>query len=203
MTSDVSRETPAFPERWGFALPALQRYEHRLATVGAEWGLIGPREVERLWDRHIVNSALMEALIPQGASVIDVGSGAGLPGIPLAIVRPDLHVTLLEPLLRRSVFLAETVAELGLGDRVTVVRGRAEDRSVPAAAIVTARAVAALDKLIGWCWPLVAPGGQLLALKGERAQAEVDEAAPRLKKLGLTATIRTVDGTTTVVVGKQ
>lgn len=145
----------------------------------------------------------MEALIPHGADVIDVGSGAGLPGIPLAIVRPDLQVTLLEPLLRRSVFLAETVAELGLGDRVTVVRGRAEDRSVPAAAIVTARAVAALDKLIGWCWPLVAPGGQLLALKGERAQAEVDEAAPRLKKLGLTATIRTVDGTTTVVVGKQ
>ncbi len=203
MTSDVSRETPAFPERWGFALPELRRYEHRLATVGTEWGLIGPREVERLWERHILNSALIESLVPVGSHVIDVGSGAGLPGIPLALVRPDLQVTLLEPLLRRSLFLRETVVELGLTDRVSVVRGRAEDRLVPPARIVTARAVAALDKLLGWCWPLVAPDGQLVALKGERAQAEVDEAAPRLKKLGLTATIRTVGGTTAVIVGKQ
>ena len=202
MTPDVSRETPALDERWGFAVPALKQYEQRLATVGLERGLIGPREVERLWERHVVNSAVLEACVPDGVDVIDVGSGAGLPGIPLALVRPDLHVTLLEPLLRRSVFLEETVAELGLQDRVTVVRGRAEDKLVAPAQIVTARAVAALDKLIGWCWPLVAPGGAIVALKGERAQQEIEEAAPKLKKLGLTATIRTVGNTTAVIVRK-
>lgn len=203
MTSDVSRETPAFDERWGFAVPALQRYEQRLATVGLERGLIGPREVERLWDRHIVNSAVLESCIPMGADVIDVGSGAGLPGIPLALVRPDLHITLLEPLLRRSVFLEETVLELDVQERVTVVRGRAEDKGMPKAQIVTARAVAALDKLIGWCWPLVKPGGAIVALKGERASVEIEDAAPRLKKLGLAATIRTVGNTTTVIVTAQ
>lgn len=200
MNSDVSRETPALDERWGFAVPALHQYEQRLATVGLERGLIGPREVDRLWDRHILNSAVLEACVPEGADVIDVGSGAGLPGIPLALVRPDVHVTLLEPLLRRSVFLEETVAELGLSDRVQVIRGRAEDRRVPPAQIVTARAVAALDKLLLWCWPLVRSGGSLVALKGERAQEEIDAAAPRLKKLGLTATIRTVGNTTAVIV---
>ena len=200
MTSDVSRETPAFEERWGFAVPALQRYEQRLATVGLERGLIGPREVERLWDRHIVNSAVLEACVPLDVDVIDVGSGAGLPGIPLALVRPDLQVTLLEPLLRRSIFLEETVEELGIGDRVRVVRGRAEDKLVQPAAVVTARAVAALDKLVGWCWPLVRPGGAIVALKGDRAQEEITDAAPRLKKLGLTATIRTVGNTTAVIV---
>lgn len=202
MTSDVSRETPALEERWGFAVPALKRYEERLATVGLERGLIGPREVERLWERHVLNSAVLEACVPTNADVIDVGSGAGLPGIPLALVRPDLHVTLLEPLLRRSVFLEETVADLGLQDRVQVVRGRAEDKLVAPAQIVTARAVAALDKLVGWCWPLVAPGGAIVALKGERAQQEIEEAAPKLKKLGLTATIRTVGNTTAVIVRK-
>lgn len=200
MTPNVSRETPALDERWGFAVPALQQYEERLATVGLERGLIGPREVERLWDRHIINSAVLESCVPEGSTVIDVGSGAGLPGIPLAIVRPDLRVTLLEPLLRRSVFLEETVAELGLSDRITVVRGRAEDKLVPPADIVTARAVAALDKLLAWCWPLVRTGGSLVALKGERAQEEVDAAAPRLKKSGLTATIRTIGNTNAVIV---
>lgn len=200
MTPDVSRETPALEERWGFALPALRQYEQVLATVGLERGLIGPREVDRLWDRHILNCAVLEECIPHGAEVIDVGSGAGLPGIPLALVRPDLTVTLLEPLLRRSQFLEETVAALGLQDRVHVVRGRAEDRLVAPAPVVTARAVAALDKLVGWCWPLVAPGGCLVALKGERAQEEIDAAAPRLRKLGLTATIRTVGNTTAVIV---
>lgn len=202
MTPDVSRETPALEERWGFAVPALRAYEQRLATVGLERGLIGPREVERLWERHVLNSAVLEACVPESADVIDVGSGAGLPGIPLALVRPDLHVTLLEPLLRRSIFLEETVAELGLQERVTVVRGRAEEKVVAPAQIVTARAVAALDKLVGWCWPLVAPGGAIVALKGERAQQEIEEASPKLKKLGLTATIRTVGNTTAVIVRK-
>ena len=200
MNDHVSRETPALPERWGFAVPALTQYEHILATTGLERGLIGPREVERLWDRHIVNSAVLEELLPQGASVIDVGSGAGLPGIPIALVRPDLHVTLLEPLLRRSNFLQEAVDELGIGERVTVVRGRAEEKLVAPADIVTARAVASLDKLIQWCWPLVAKGGAMVVLKGDRAADEVAEAAPRLKKLRLQTTIRTVGNTTAVVV---
>ena len=200
MTDHVSRETPALPERWGFALPGLREYERILATIGLERGLIGPREVDRLWDRHILNSALIAEVFPEGATVIDVGSGAGLPGIPLALVRPDLRITLLEPLLRRSVFLQETVDALGLSGRVTVVRGRAEDGGLPRADIVTARAVAGLDKLLGWCWPLVKPGGAIVALKGERAQEEINEAQPRLQKLGCTATIRTVGNTTVVLV---
>lgn len=193
----VSRETP---EHWAPALPTLRAYEARLASVGLERGLIGPREVNRLWDRHIVNSAAIESLIPVGASVIDVGSGAGLPGIPLALVRPDLRVVLLEPLLRRSVFLEETIGLLGIADRVSVVRGRAEDRVVPPADIVTARAVAPLDRLIGWCWPMVKAGGRLLALKGERAQEEVDAAGPTLRKSGLTATIQPVGNTAVVII---
>lgn len=165
-----------------------------------ERGLIGPREVDRLWDRHIVNSAALESLIPEGVTVIDVGSGAGLPGIPLALVRPDLRVVLLEPLLRRSVFLQETVDELGIADRVTVVRGRAEEKLVPPAEVVTARAVAGLDQLVRWCWPLVKKGGRIVALKGEKAQLEVEEAAATLRKLGLTATIQSVENTAAVIV---
>lgn len=200
MTPDVSRETPVVPDRWGFAVPALLTYQDRLATVGLERGLIGPREVDRLWDRHIINSAALESVIPKGVTVIDVGSGAGLPGIPLALVRPDLKVVLLEPLLRRSIFLQETVDLLGIGDRVHVVRGRAEDKLVPPADVVTARAVAALDKLITWCWPLVKKGGRIVALKGERAQQEIDEAAGTLRKLRLTATIQSVENTAAVIV---
>lgn len=193
----VSRETP---ERWDFAVPALHVYEDRLATAGLERGLIGPRELDRLWDRHILNSAVLETLIPHGVTVIDVGSGAGLPGIPLSLVRPDLRVVLLEPLLRRSVFLQQTVDLLGIGDRVNVVRGRAEEKPVPPAEIVTARAVAPLDKLITWCWPLVKRGGRLVALKGERAQQEIEEAAATLRKLRLTATIQAVENTAAVIV---
>ncbi len=189
MSSDVSRETPAIPDRWGFAVPQLTAYEHILATKGLEWGLIGPRELPRLWDRHVLNSAVLEAMIPQGATVIDVGSGAGLPGIPLAIVRPDTRVTLLEPLLRRANFLTETVAELGLTDRVTVVRGRAEDKLVAPADVVTSRAVAPMERLIPWCMPLMAKGGRIVALKGSRAAEELDAAAAVLRKYRLTATV--------------
>ena len=206
MTPDVSRETPAIPDRWGFAVPALRRYEEILATKGLEWGLIGPRELPRLWERHVLNSAVIDEVIPHGATVIDVGSGAGLPGIPLAIVRPDLQVTLLEPLLRRSNFLTETVETLGLRDRVQVVRGRAEEAAVPPAQVVTARAVAPLERLIPWCWPLVTPGGRIVALKGSKAAEEIAAAAKYLAKSRLTAEMRTVgaevltEPTTVVVV---
>ncbi|HEV7657033.1 MAG TPA: 16S rRNA (guanine(527)-N(7))-methyltransferase RsmG [Mycobacteriales bacterium] len=164
--------------------PAVDRaaaYARLLATDGTIRGLIGPREVPRLWDRHLLNSAAIAALVPDRARVVDVGSGAGLPGIPLALARPDLRVTLLEPLARRAAFLTECVEQLGL-DTVTVVRGRAEEghirRELGGADVVTARAVAPLDKLAGWCLPLLRSGGLLLALKGSTAAEELAAVQP-------------------------
>ena len=161
---------------FGAALDRAAAYVRLLATDGTVRGLIGPREVPRLWDRHLLNSAALAPLIPTGARVVDVGSGAGLPGIPLALARPDLTVVLLEPLARRVTFLDECVDGLGLAN-VTVVRGRAEEgparRSLGGADVVTARAVAPLDKLAGWCLPLLRPGGRLLALKGSSAAEEL------------------------------
>jgi 16S rRNA (guanine527-N7)-methyltransferase len=166
---------------FGPAVDAAVEYARLLATEGTVRGLIGPREVPRLWERHLLNSAAIESLVPVGARVVDVGSGAGLPGIPLALVRPDLTVTLLEPLARRVAFLTECVRRLGL-ERVTVVRGRAEEgpirRQFGGADVVTARAVAPLDKLAGWCLPLLRPGGLLLAMKGSTAAAELAATGP-------------------------
>ena len=199
---DVSRETsPALPARFAETTALLGRYADLLATDGVTRGLIGPREVDRLWDRHILNSAVVADLIPEGHSVVDVGSGAGLPGLPLAIVRPDLQVTLLEPLLRRSDFLREAVQVLELADRVRVVRGRAEDHDGRYATCV-ARAVAPLSRLAPWCLPLVRPGGQLLAMKGGAAQAEVNDAASVLTGMDvdiLTCGESDLDVPTTVV----
>ncbi|HVX45246.1 MAG TPA: 16S rRNA (guanine(527)-N(7))-methyltransferase RsmG [Mycobacteriales bacterium] len=171
-----------FGDRWAVA----QQYERRLATDGIEHGLIGPREGDRLWSRHILNSAAIAELIPPGAAVVDVGSGAGLPGIPVALARPDLRVALLEAQERRVAFLQSCVAELGLG--VDVVRGRAEDRSVRdqvgGADVVTARALAPLDRLVRWCLPLVRRGGVILAVKGARAAEEVRQYRPILIRSG-------------------
>ena len=128
-------------ELFGDAFDRACQYADILAGRGVEWGLIGPREQDRIWSRHILNSVAIASHIPQGASVVDVGSGAGLPGIPLALVRPDLRITLLEPLQRRAAFLELAVAELGLGDRVSVVRARAEDHH-EVYDVVTCRAVA-------------------------------------------------------------
>lgn len=160
---------------------AISSYVDILATKGIEWGLMGPRETDRLWDRHILNSAALADLIPEGSTLVDVGSGAGLPGIPLAILRPDLEVTLLEPLLRRHSFLKETVAELGLGDRVRVMRGRAEDCD-ETFDVVTCRAVANVTKLLGWCTPLFYPDGRLIALKGESVGQEIEDASRLLER---------------------
>jgi len=166
---------------FGPAVDAAAEYAQLLATEGTVRGLIGPREVPRLWERHLLNSAAIASLVPAGARVVDVGSGAGLPGIPLALARPDLTVTLLEPLARRVAFLTECVHRLGL-ERVTVVRGRAEEgpirRQLGGADVVTARAVAPLDKLAGWCLPLLRPGGLLLAMKGSTAAAELAATGP-------------------------
>lgn len=162
---------------FGERLETAQRYAEVLSNAGVERGLLGPREVGRIWDRHILNSAALAELLDRGERIIDIGSGAGLPGIPLAIARPDLSVVLLEPLLRRSEFLNEVVNELGLA--VEVVRGRAEEPGVRnrfgERDAAVSRAVASLDKLTNWSLPLLRPGGRMLAIKGERASDEVEQ----------------------------
>ena len=179
---DVSRETTVAV--FGDRLPVAEAYAQLLGTDGITRGLIGPRETDRLWSRHLVNSAVAATAFPDTGLVVDVGSGAGLPGIPLAIVRPGLRVRLVEPLLRRADFLQEVVDLLAL-TTVEVVRARAEDlHGAWTADTVTARAVAPLARLAGWCLPLVAPGGSLLALKGERAADELAAAEPALRGLG-------------------
>ena len=171
---------------FGDSFGTASQYVDILTTRGIEWGLLGPREVDRVWDRHVLNSVAVAPLVPSGASVVDVGSGAGLPGIPLAILRPDLQVTLLEPLQRRYNFLTLAVAELDLDDRVTVVRGRAEDHG-HRYDVVTCRAVAPLPRLLTWCAPLIGPGGRLVALKGSSAAEEIDAAGRELARFRLHA----------------
>jgi 16S rRNA (guanine527-N7)-methyltransferase len=181
--ADVAREV------YGAQFPLLNRYVDILRSTGVEWGLLGPRESDRLWDRHILNSAALSELIAAGSTLADVGSGAGLPGIPLALLRPDLRVTLIEPLLRRSTFLTQTVEELQIADRVEVIRSRAEDHH-ETYNVVVARAVAPLERLIGWCNPLrAAPGGVILALKGSSAVDEVAAAKHQLKAAHLDAEV--------------
>ncbi len=180
-------EAPPEAQRvFGDRLEKATRFAVLLADAGVERGLLGPREVERLWERHLLNSAAVGELIGRGDRVVDVGSGAGLPGVPLALARPDLRVTLVEPMLRRSEFLREAVAVLGLD--VAVLRGRAEDASVRAEVgevdVAVSRAVASLDKLTGWCMPLIRPGGRMLAIKGERAFDEVEEQRRVMASLG-------------------
>jgi 16S rRNA (guanine527-N7)-methyltransferase len=185
----VSRETPSVPDaaRRAFAVdrfPLAVRYVELLATAGVERGLIGPRETPRLWERHLLNCAALASAVPVGASVVDLGSGAGLPGLVLAIARPDLDVTLVEPLLRRATFLEQAVEELGLSG-VHVLRERAEGlHGRRQFDVVTARALAPLERLLGWAMPLVAPGGCLLAMKGSSAASEVAAAATALRALG-------------------
>jgi 16S rRNA (guanine527-N7)-methyltransferase len=176
---------PAAAEVFGDALPLAERYAALLTGPGVERGLIGPGEAERIWDRHILNSAAVAELIPEHGTVADLGSGAGLPGIVLALLRPEADVVLVEPMARRVAFLTESVAELGL-DRVRVVRGRAEDLAGQIRAdIVTARAVAPLGRLAGWAVGLCRPGGTVLAIKGASAAAEVAESAAVLRRLGI------------------
>ncbi|MES8395901.1 16S rRNA (guanine(527)-N(7))-methyltransferase RsmG [Cutibacterium acnes] len=166
----------------------IRQYVDMLVSRGVDWGLIGPREIGRLWERHILNSIALESLIPEGCRVADVGSGAGLPGIPLAILRPDLEMTLIEPMLRRSNFLTEALDELGLDDRVTVVRGRAEDADLHVDVVVS-RAVAKLATLINWTADLIVESGSLLALKGQSADDEVVKAKKELSKRRLSAEV--------------
>lgn len=167
-----------FGDRLGTAIA----YADLLATAGVDRGLIGPREVDRLWERHLLNSAAISDAIPTGSAVLDVGSGAGLPGIPLSLSRPDLHVTLVEPLLRRTVFLTEVCDQLDLYD-VDVRRSRAENMPRAQSDVVVARAVAPLARLLPWTMPLLRPGGRLVAMKGRSADQELADALPVLRRL--------------------
>jgi 16S rRNA (guanine527-N7)-methyltransferase len=187
MSAPVSRETPPPPPGvaavFGSAWPQLQRYAEMLADAGVVRGLIGPREVPRLWERHLLNSAQIAPAFAPGARVCDLGSGAGLPGVVLALARPDLEVVLLEPLLRRTRFLDEVLDELGL-ERVRVLRGRAEEHAGAGFDAVTARAVAPLERLARWALPMCRPGGMLLAMKGAAAAEELSTAETALARLG-------------------
>ncbi|QIG45226.1 16S rRNA (guanine(527)-N(7))-methyltransferase RsmG [Nocardioides anomalus] len=180
--------TPPTPEAARGAFPSerlalAERYVELLATAGVERGLIGPREAPRLWERHVFNCLALASVVPESATLADLGSGAGLPGLALAVARPDLRVTLVEPLLRRTTFLEEVVGELGL-DGVEVVRARAEElHGSRLFDVVTARALAPLERLLGWAWPLVAPEGALLAMKGSSAAEEIASARTRLRTL--------------------
>jgi 16S rRNA (guanine527-N7)-methyltransferase len=176
----------AAAEMFGASLPVAQRYAELLTGDGVERGVVGPAEADRIWDRHLLNCGAIARLIPAKCTLVDLGSGAGLPGIVLAMLLPGARVTLLEPLARRAEFLRECVAELGLAN-TQVLRGRAEDLAGQVLAdVVTARAVAPLDKLAGLCLGLARPGGRVLAIKGASADAELVKARPVLARLGVT-----------------
>jgi 16S rRNA (guanine527-N7)-methyltransferase len=180
--ADVAAEAAAM---FGVALPQAEQYAALLTGVGLERGIVGPGEAARIWDRHVLNCGVIARLIPAACSLVDLGSGAGLPGIVLAMLRPESRVTLLEPMARRAVFLQECVATLSLGN-VEVVRGRAEEFAGRLAAdVVTSRAVAPLEKLAGLSIGLARPGGRVLAMKGSSAAAELARARPVLARLGI------------------
>jgi 16S rRNA (guanine527-N7)-methyltransferase len=169
---------------FGPALGSAEAFARILATRGVEQGLIGPREVPRLWDRHLLNCAVVAELIDgQRQTLVDIGSGAGLPGVVLAMVRPDLTVILLEPMERRCRFLSECVEELGLAN-ASVRRGRAEDTALRAD-VAAARAVAPLDRLAELAIGVVRPGGMVLAIKGRTAAEELRKACPVLRRIGV------------------
>ncbi len=209
--AEVPPPPDAVAALFGDAADRAHRYAQILAGAGVERGLLGPREVDRVWDRHVLNSAVVAELLGRGERIADIGSGAGLPGIPLALARPDLTLTLVEPLLRRSDFLREVIDDLGL--ECAVVRGRAEDRSVRSQVgevdAVVSRAVASLDKLAKWSTPLLRSGGRMLAIKGERAGEEIEEHRRAMTRLGVTEVrvekcgAQFVDPPVTVVVGLQ
>ena len=196
---DESVTPPAAPSGaavvFGDRLHRAEAFVALLADTGVTHGLIGPREVPRLWDRHLMNCAVIADAFPEGATVVDVGSGAGLPGIALALARPDLTVRLVEPMARRTSWLEDAVDRLELRDAVSVHRGRAEELTGEVASgWVTARAVARLDKLARWCLPLLLPGGKLVAMKGRSAADELAECRPTLRRLGVESAVVTEHG---------
>jgi 16S rRNA (guanine527-N7)-methyltransferase len=167
---------------FGSQIGLARQYAQKLANDSDELGLLGPRELDKIWSRHILNSAVVAELIKPGDLVADVGSGAGLPGIPMAIAAPESNFVLIEPMERRASWLQEVVGELDL-ENVEIIRARAEEVEGGEFDVVTARAVAALDKLLRLCVPLLKPGGKVIALKGSKAPEEILEAQKLKKKL--------------------
>lgn len=191
-------------EAFGVSMPLAERYAGWLVGAGVERGVIGPREGARIWDRHILDCVPLASLVSPGIAVIDLGSGAGLPGVVLALLRPDLRLTLVDAQRRRCDFLREVLRDLDLGE-VEVVWARAESLQGRAVPVVTARAVAPLDRLGAWALPLLSPGGRLLAMKGAAAQDEVTASAAELRRRGAAAVDvvhlpAVAQGATTVVV---
>ncbi len=182
---DYEAEPLAAADIFGPQLDLARAYTDRLAQDSETFGLLGPRELPRIWGRHVINSALLAELVPSGSKVADIGSGAGLPGIPMAIAKPDAHFTLIEPMERRSGWLQQVVKDLGIKN-VEVLRARAEDVQRTDFDIATARAVAALDKLLKLLTPLIrgSEGKTVLAMKGSRAPEEILDAKKRLELLG-------------------
>ncbi len=184
MVEITAAELAAAEKIFGERLDLAKRYVEHLATSGTERGLIGPREVPRLWSRHVLNCAVIESAIARNSHVADVGSGAGLPGLCLAIARPDLELTLIEPLERRVIWLQEVVDDLGL-ENVTIMRTRAELAvGMVDADVVTARAVSALTNLAGLTIPLLNGSGEVVAIKGRSASEEIEKAGKVIRKLG-------------------
>lgn len=179
---ELEVEPAAAATVFGTGIGQARDYATNLVLDADMLGLLGPREMPKLWSRHILNSAVVAELLEPGDTVADVGSGAGLPGIPMAIARPDVHFTLIEPMERRSGWLQQQVEELGLTN-VTVLRARAEEVTDRKFSVVTARAVSALPKLLRLTVPLLQAGGRVLALKGSKAQDEINEAESLRKKL--------------------
>lgn len=181
----VESPNEAAVELFGLSFSAMNHFAQMLVDEGETRGLIGPRELPRLWSRHLVNSAAIVDFIPQRAQMLDVGSGAGFPGIVAAIMRPDVDVHLVEPMLRRIEWLDDVIVELGL-DNVTLHHKRAEElHGQGKADVVTSRAVANLRKLVPITLPLVRSGGSLLALKGRKAAEEISDAQKLFKKFGV------------------
>jgi 16S rRNA (guanine527-N7)-methyltransferase len=168
---------------FGLNIDKARAYTAALIADGETLGLLGPREYPRIWTRHVLNSAVVAELVPAGVTVADVGSGAGLPGIPMAIAQPEAYFTLIEPMERRSDWLKEQVEKLELKN-VSVLRARAEEVG-EAFDIVTARAVKALPQLLQMCVPMTKHGGEIIALKGEKAQLEIDDSKRLMKKLDI------------------
>ncbi|MDN4480498.1 16S rRNA (guanine(527)-N(7))-methyltransferase RsmG [Demequina muriae] len=173
---------------FGEAYPRVERFALMLADQGVLRGLIGPRELTRLWERHILNSAAVAPFLGQG-TIVDVGSGAGLPGLVIAAMLPERRVVLVEPMERRTTWLFEAAEHCGI-ENVTVVRGRAEEvQDVVEADVITARAVAPIDKLVKWCAPLLADGGEMALLKGQSAPEELERAKYVLRKFGFVGSV--------------
>lgn len=206
----IEIEPPCAARVFGSSIELARRYVSLLATDGIERGLIGPREADRLWTRHVLNCAVIGEAVPASARVVDIGSGAGLPGVCLALARPDVSVDLVEPLLRRTTFLTEVVDELGLA-RCRVVRGRAEEvaGAVGGADVLTARAVAPLAKLARWGAPLIRIGGTMMVMKGASAEEEVARDRAAVLRAGIAdVAVRSVgsgvvDPPTTLVIGTR